>query len=101
MLKPQPAERPGAARLLLVDDDELLLKATKRVLKQRGYHVVACSRGDAAIWWLDREAFDVLISDVLPGPGTDLFTMNANGTGFEPILTDRPHVTYADWGTSS
>ncbi|HEX2876902.1 MAG TPA: EAL domain-containing protein [Polyangiaceae bacterium] len=68
MLKPQPAERPGAARLLLVDDDELLLKATKRVLEQRGYHVVACSRGDAAIGWLDRDAFDVLISDVqMPG----------------------------------
>ncbi len=43
----------------------------------------------------------VLISDYLPGPGTDLFTMNGDGTDLTPILTDRPNVTYSDWGPAS
>ncbi len=43
----------------------------------------------------------VLISDSLPGPGIDLFTMNANGTGLTPIVTNRPHVTYSDWGPAA
>jgi TolB protein len=43
-------------------------------------------------------AHAVLISDVLTGPGLDLFTMNANGTDLTPIVTNRPHVTYSDWG---
>lgn len=43
----------------------------------------------------------VLISDSLPGPGADLFTMNANGTDLTPILTSHPRVTYSDWGPAS
>jgi TolB protein len=43
----------------------------------------------------------VLISDSLPGPGLDLFTMNADGTDLTPIVTNHPRVTYSDWGPSS
>lgn len=68
MLKSRRAERVQAPRILLVDDDRLLLRTTKRVLEQRGYLVSACSRGEEAVGLLDRDAFDVLISDVqMPG----------------------------------
>ncbi|MDX6307678.1 MAG: TolB protein [Nocardioidaceae bacterium] len=41
----------------------------------------------------------VLVSDVLVGLGADLFTMNGNGTGMTPIVTNHRHVFFADWGT--
>jgi Tol biopolymer transport system component len=42
----------------------------------------------------------VLISDVQVGFGADVYTMNANGTNFAPIVTDHRHVFWTDWGTS-
>jgi len=54
--------------LLLVDDDAAVLKTTRRMLERRGYHVVACGSGEEALAWLERQTFDVMLSDVhMPG----------------------------------
>jgi DNA-binding NtrC family response regulator len=54
--------------LLIVDDDEAVLKMTKKALERRGYRVVACRSGDEALGVLSRESFDCMISDVrMPG----------------------------------
>jgi EAL domain-containing protein (putative c-di-GMP-specific phosphodiesterase class I) len=54
--------------LLLVDDDVLVLKMTKKLLERRGYRVVACSSGDEALSRLGQQTFDCMISDVqMPG----------------------------------
>jgi EAL domain-containing protein (putative c-di-GMP-specific phosphodiesterase class I)/ActR/RegA family two-component response regulator len=60
---------PGEVKsLLLVDDDEAVLKVTRRSLERRGYHVVACSSGEEALSQLTRATFDCMISDVqMPG----------------------------------
>lgn len=73
----------GAANtsLLVVDDDVLVLKMTKKLLERRGYRVVACSNGEEALDWLTREIFDCMISDVqMPG---------INGTRLLRAVRDR------------
>lgn len=54
--------------MLLIDDDELVLKMTKKLLERRGYHVVTCSSGEEALLKLNQQTFDCMISDVqMPG----------------------------------
>jgi EAL domain-containing protein (putative c-di-GMP-specific phosphodiesterase class I) len=54
--------------LLVVDDDDAVLKVTRRALERRGYRVVACSSGEEALAQLGQAAFDCMISDVqMPG----------------------------------
>jgi EAL domain-containing protein (putative c-di-GMP-specific phosphodiesterase class I) len=61
---------PEGKSVLIVDDEPSVLRMTRRVLEQRGYRVVACSTGQEALDQLDRETFDVMVSDVqMPGTG--------------------------------
>jgi EAL domain-containing protein (putative c-di-GMP-specific phosphodiesterase class I)/ActR/RegA family two-component response regulator len=54
--------------ILLVDDDEGVLKGTKRILEKAGHRVVACGSGNEALEILANQAFDVMISDIqMPG----------------------------------
>jgi EAL domain-containing protein (putative c-di-GMP-specific phosphodiesterase class I) len=58
----------GETSLLLVDDDVLVLKMTKKLLERRGYQVVACSNGEDALKQLTQRTFDCMVSDVqMPG----------------------------------
>lgn len=73
----------GAAdtSLLLVDDDVLVLKMTKKLLERRGYRVTACGSGEEALHWLTQKTFDCMISDVqMPG---------INGTRLLRAVRDR------------
>jgi EAL domain-containing protein (putative c-di-GMP-specific phosphodiesterase class I)/CheY-like chemotaxis protein len=67
----QAHSKPEAAhktRVLLVDDDPIILAATQRILENVGHHVVPCESGDAALALLDQDVFDVMVSDVqMPG----------------------------------
>ena len=59
-----------AASLLVVDDEPAVLKVTQKLLERRGHRVVACHTAEQALAWLEREAFDVVLSDVqMPGIG--------------------------------
>lgn len=60
----------GKGRILLVDDEETIIKVGKRLLNQLGYRVEVCSnpREAIAIFRKRPDAFDVLITDVtMPG----------------------------------
>lgn len=59
-----------AAKLLLVDDEEMFLEYLARRLIRRGYEVVTCLSGEAALREVEAQAFDVVILDVLM-PGID------------------------------
>jgi EAL domain-containing protein (putative c-di-GMP-specific phosphodiesterase class I) len=65
------ARTVGAAAeksLLLVDDDPVLLRITKRALELRAYQVVACRSAEEALDRLISQTFDVMLSDVqMPG----------------------------------
>ena len=54
---------PGAARILLVDDDPRLLASLGRLLRMRGLDVTTADTGSAAIAALDGPAFDIALVD--------------------------------------
>jgi EAL domain-containing protein (putative c-di-GMP-specific phosphodiesterase class I)/CheY-like chemotaxis protein len=67
-LRPDAAEATAKTRVLLVDDDAIILAATQRILEKAGHSVVPCESGDAALALLDQHVFDVMVSDVqMPG----------------------------------
>jgi DNA-binding NtrC family response regulator len=61
------------AKILLVDDEVVFTKTTKRLLEHRGYDVNAVNSGEAAISALQKEGFDVVVLD-LKMPGMDGLT---------------------------
>ena len=72
-------ETPGRAAagmrtVLLVDDDEPLVRALGRMLEKGGYHVTLAHEGNSAIEIIRRKPFDVIVSDIqMPGmTGVDL-----------------------------
>jgi EAL domain-containing protein (putative c-di-GMP-specific phosphodiesterase class I) len=64
---PYPAPEPpddSKPRLLLVDDDEVLLRSYTRALEAQGYDVHPSHDGEQAIRALADRTFDVVISDI-------------------------------------
>ncbi|MFH1115163.1 MAG: PAS domain S-box protein [Pseudomonadota bacterium] len=68
---PEPEQVPsGRERILLVDDEEFIVKMAKEMLERLGYEVVPCTGGmeAAALFRKAPEEFDLLISDLtMPG----------------------------------
>jgi EAL domain-containing protein (putative c-di-GMP-specific phosphodiesterase class I) len=55
-------------KVLLVDDDDAVRRAFKRVLESRGYQVFACRSGSEALERLASGGYDAMVSDVrMPG----------------------------------
>jgi len=55
-------------KVLIIEDDEKILKATHRGLESEGYVTTMCSTGDEGLTRLETEAFDLVILDwMLPG----------------------------------
>ncbi|MEW6666249.1 MAG: response regulator [Thermodesulfobacteriota bacterium] len=52
-------------RILVVDDDEMVLMALEELLKPEGYEVHAFSSGTEALKKLDENGFDLLMLDVI------------------------------------
>jgi EAL domain-containing protein (putative c-di-GMP-specific phosphodiesterase class I)/CheY-like chemotaxis protein len=50
--------------VLLVDDDEMVLRAHRRVLERHGFDVATAGDGAAAVTTLHQRPFDVIVSDV-------------------------------------
>ncbi|HBQ13836.1 MAG TPA: hypothetical protein DEF51_22770 [Myxococcales bacterium] len=59
-LIPKHATRP---RVLIADDDELMIRSVRGLLKRAGYDVVACSDGEDAVEAARRESFALVILD--------------------------------------
>ena len=52
-------------RILLAEDEEAMRVYLARALENAGYEVVAVSRGTEALPYLEREHFDLLLSDIV------------------------------------
>ena len=52
-------------RILLAEDEEAMRTYLARALQNAGYEVVAVDRGTAALPLLEREDFDLLLSDIV------------------------------------
>ena len=65
---------PEPARILIIDDDQLLLERHMRVLSREGYDATCASSGEEALAMMAGKTFDAIVSDIsMPGmSGTDL-----------------------------
>jgi len=52
-------------RILLAEDDQAMRTYLKRALENAGFEVIAVDRGTEALPWLEREHFDLLLSDIV------------------------------------
>lgn len=63
-----PALDTTAKRILIVDDDEVLVELLQTALTAQGYRVSSCSNGHEALRALSSSAFDLVLLDVwMPG----------------------------------
>ena len=74
-----------AVRLLLVDDEEELVRHYEKRLVRRGLHAVGVTSGAAAVQALEKERFDVAIVD-LKMPGMDGLTTLEHLKARQPFL---------------
>ena len=52
-------------RILLAEDEDAMRSYLARALENAGYEVVAVDCGTAALPWLETEAFDLLLTDIV------------------------------------
>jgi len=63
-----------AKRILVVDDDEMVLMALNELLRPEGYDVHTISSGTEALRRLEKEDYDLLMLDIIM-PGMDGFEL--------------------------
>ena len=87
-----PAARRGA-RLLVVDDDDLVRHATADLLTDHGYVVVQAASAQKALALLESQDFDLLVTDlVMPGmSGVDLLRQVGHMRPHLPALVMTGH----------
>jgi len=55
-------------RILVVEDDPLICELVVEALREEGYDVIHAKNGEDALAWCERQAADVLVTDIqLPG----------------------------------
>lgn len=58
----------SAKKILVIDDEELLIKSLSRLLEKQGYEVYTVRNGSDAVAVMDEDDFDLVISDIrMPG----------------------------------
>lgn len=59
---------PTSARLMLVDDEENILRSLQRILRKEPYELETATSGEAALSMMEEQKFDLVISDArMPG----------------------------------
>ncbi len=91
---PAAAEK-RSGRILAVDDEPELAAMLARMLHRDGHHVEVCSEGTQALAWLEREPFDLLLTDVSM-PGMDGWEVARRAKALYPEL---PVGLMTGWGT--
>jgi CheY-like chemotaxis protein len=69
---------PRKARILIVDDDDVIRTSLRQILEHGDFEVVAASSVNDALRLIGSEVFDVLLSDLhMPGAGDGLTVVSA------------------------
>jgi ActR/RegA family two-component response regulator len=69
---------PVIPKVLIVDDDDLVLETLRLTLTRGGFQVVAAANVKDALKHVSSESFDVLVSDLhMPAPGDGLTVVSA------------------------
>jgi PAS domain S-box-containing protein len=84
-------------RILVVEDEEQLARMASLVLTQRGYEVVVASSGEEALDHLQRDSFELIISDLGLGPGKNGWDVAAAVRQQSP---DSRVVLVTGWGAA-
>ena len=84
----------GAARVLVVDDEEAMAETLAEGLADRGYEAVACASSTEAAERIDTERFDALVTD-LRMPSVDGLGLLARSKRAAP---DRPVIVMTAYG---
>jgi excisionase family DNA binding protein len=64
----QTINQPSPKRIMVIDDDKLVLKTVAKLLKSHGYSVEPAESGEEALSRIGAEKFDLIITDVrMPG----------------------------------
>jgi CheY-like chemotaxis protein len=71
VLEPSPAARGGGETVLVVEDNPAMRRVVLRQLRDLGYRVLECDRAATALELLQREAIDLLFTDVVMPGGLD------------------------------
>ena len=86
-------------RILLVDDEPLVIEALKRTLIRKSYDILSAGSAAEALLLLDRESVDVVVSDeMMPGmPGSDFLgeVSSRFPATIRIILTGHPNLDTA------
>jgi CheY-like chemotaxis protein len=90
----------SAATVLLVDDDEIILRALSVVLKDHGFDVTTATNVPDALRLITSGTYDVLLSDLhMPGPGDGLTVVSAmrhaNPKAVTMLLSSFPEMNAA------
>ena len=65
-------------KVLLVDDDESILRTVTSVLQYNGFEVTPASNVNQALAFIGSQTFDILVSDLhMPDPGDGLTVVSA------------------------
>lgn len=55
-------------KILIIDDEELIIKSLAKLLDKNGFEVFVAKKGDDALVMCEAESFDLIISDIkMPG----------------------------------
>jgi signal transduction histidine kinase len=78
---------PASARILVVDDEELIRKALCETLQLEGHVAVGCQSGPEALEHLRRpgSGFDLILTDLMM-PGMDGITLLRHACQHDPLL---------------
>ena len=90
-LKPTDDSRIARARILLIDDEPLLVRAVRRMLERSDFAVVACSGGREALDAIERvgpSEFDLILCDMRM-PEVDGPALHATLSTHHPHLAER------------
>lgn len=88
------------AKLLLVDDDEVIRLTLGNILRKHGFHVTVAATVTEALKYISSGVFDVLLSDLhMPGAGDGLTVVSAmrhsNPKAVTILLSSFPHMDAA------
>ena len=57
-----------AKNILIIDDEELIVKSLRKLLEKNGYTVFVAKKGQDALIMIEAENFDLIIADIrMPG----------------------------------
>ncbi len=92
-----PAAARVGVRVLIIDDDHTLRESCASILKNEGYEITLCARGDEALRLLRRRRFEVALIDLYMSqvPGMELLRagMQANPDLIPIVITGHPSVS--------